>query len=521
MKFLLRCFSSSGQSRDYKNGGMPIDHADDNIAFYGMLHEIVDRFSSKEWIWYELIRPYRTNEALWRASDTAGQWETRGFNGDYPTLYTALYAFIHIYHVHYIETEAVYRLVCYFSDETRALPKKYPAVWALVQVLCVCAEKNQRDPHELWIRMPDTFEFQDMELSPHMVLYLFCCAPEIDDLMAGLLFLSMRVYIRKKLTRERKFSRMKLVDRTKRRSKFQLRKLHYLMEQDADAHKQRIASEKETTSCAPERYEGIAFLFRVLEELAYRPFASCSSQCADAEASTSREPSPKRRKNTTSLYVAPDTHRPREEEEEEENVCRCQSTIPAPYVSLSSKEILHDASTFPRVPLDHTPASASSGEENIYPENCFPVWESEIHDRGHQRDVHEHHKRDCSIVMDYAEAKPLVGCHEELLDCVLLYPIKTIQILSDGDCQHDLTKLKFSSETGEEPLFTLYPWMKMTEADVNRCCPYDLRGCSAPMAEAMERIADDREGWKDGNPYFYSIMREFIKQPSTSDVHKE
>ena len=41
------------------------------------------------------------------------------------------------------------------------------------------------------------------------------------------------------------------------------------------------------------------------------------------------------------------------------------------------------------------------------------------------------------------------------------------------------------------------------------------------MAEAMERIADDREGWKDGNPYFYSIMREFIKQPSTSDVHKE
>ena len=500
MKFLLRCFSSSGQPRA-ECGGMPRAHGDENIAFYGILHEIADRFSSKEWIWYELTRPYRTNEALWRASNSKGRWETRGFNGDYPTLYTALYAFIHIYRTHYIEKQAVYRLVYAFSDESNALPTKYPAVWAVIRLLCDCAEKNQRDPHEIWIRMPDTFEFQGVTLRPHLVLYLFCCAPEIDDLTAGVIFLSMRVYLRKTDTAGRKIGRMRLTDHARRQSS--RLKFHYLMEQDADAHRQRIAKEA-TTGRVPERYEGIAFIFRVLEELAYRPFASCCSRCADE----SEVPLPKKRKKHGPMPVGRDKHRTPEE------ICRCQSAVPEAYISLSSEEILYDAKAFPRLPLDRITSSPSEKEQTIYSESCFPVWKAEIHDAGHQRDMHEHHKRDCSIVMDYAEAKPLVGCHDELLDCVLLYPITVVQILSDGDCQHDLSKMKIStSETDNaEPLFTIpYPWMKMTEADVNHCCPYDLRGCRSPMHESMERIADDREGWRGTLPYFSSIFRESLK----------
>lgn len=502
MRFLLRCFCSSkdikkiteedlsnsnvddddddnNSSKDNRIGTSltPIDPEDHIVNTYSLLHEIMDRFGSTNAIWDALITPLRDPSILW--SSRVGT-VPEGFREDTPTIYSALRAFIQIYAPHFISVETLGMLQNLFLYDSQELQALYPLAWKLVRKLldnCTGDMYFYMDPGML---ISNGFCYP-----AHIALYFLCCAPEISDEIAIIIFMSISIGKSRQYrygTTGAPISALRFPQQSSRKiSQSQVVMNHSRALKKASDKWRALCKMLHSSSAnnlrGPIKRSGaLDFLFQSVEEIFLRRFESMWYP-------VSVERNKRGKTSSTSSSKAPvDTKDRTSVSQNARESMKC----PDYHIGLRADEILIDPKNPPDLPLD------MRKKEVIMPRASFPIFESLI--------------REAKFVKleESREACPFSGCKEDFMECIILNPITTVQCPEDH-----FNKSKFAKawEIPDERE-SYNALMALTMDEIEDTTPYDLRKMRSPkisdfgdsfedrpLNHNMLEIADNRTLW--------------------------
>ncbi len=605
MKFMLRCFTVT---KNIGNNPLPKGEKDPVIDVYRILPEILDRFRSIETIWKFLIQTLRDDQILWFSSKTnnhkkktsftggknssssssttkedknllksvlrisnisnnSPEWKTMlysmknnknnvegsndvsnnidestfnqnekylcGIYDKKPSFYLALRSFIYIYISHKIWTKTLLKIVDYF-DNHEELKKKYSFAWILLTVL-YCSSNRETD----WTEIPEQWKdvtkllfnnsgisnnISDKQLNmdfpfpSHIILYYLCTIPEFTDDIAIELFMSMNINPKRWLpeqgsTSYLRFSKSNSDNNNNNANAQQEKQIYHIDKFSKYYTKLNNIDEKKVNEEKNEEQRcsrSIDFLFQALEKLSqYQATGITFNQFKAAREKT-----------------------------EQSNYRGYVIENPERIIPLSDSEILKDSKIIPKQIID-----IKDGEP-LYTDEVLPIWKAGIHDISIEDSLQP------KVLPGHIEASPFAGCHKDMLECLLLLPIETIQSLSYN--KENQNKRPAETDREENPKYRKIRHRKIREEimlqtetqNFNKSCsteifPFDQREIPSPTLskfvsnkintriivqategyEKTQLAAQDRESWNlDHLPTIYDVFRVgFTHLPTNKD----
>lgn len=424
IKFMLKQFTKLINDHEV----MP-KTSDPNICFYKILHMIINRYGSTEAIWDELVYPLNSIPFLWTAQKQnenkrqrkkVKQDETvyiKGFREGTMSLYSALRSFAFINERHYIKRVVLEKVRNEFVING-LLQEKYSLTWNLVLYLYENApmEEDIEIPSDLPsddLPLPDNEDGTPPQRFPlHMLLYYFCCAPEIEDSLATLLFRSIGINLRGHNGHGASYPGM--IFCTKRFGLEEAEKNKYSfmdIERVFYSEYKDINNENDVSSMG-----GISFLFKALEELSLYPIqVDLDTVCCDDSTTPN-----KKRKRT----------------EEEGEMYRGFATGVRDFVNIHPFHVLSSENS----PIDKIPVDFKNGEP-MTPANSFPIWNLEMHEVDSQSSV------DIKFAIDLdandLEPRPFFDS-SDILSCIIMNPITKVKVLwADREEELEMRRLGY------------------------------------------------------------------------------
>ena len=365
---------------------------DPNICFFRILHLIIDRYGNTSNIMDDLTKSLRNIHNLRfdrkkkRKKNTGKEPEGMdqklyvfGFRSQSVTLYSALRAFAYIYEIHCIKNSTLDQLVRIFM-ENKQLQKKYSMTWKLIHYL----SNFESDDEETTI--PNEIpELGKISFPWHLLLYYFCCSPEIEDGFAIYLFHSISIKLR---TQEGILLSETIL--TFPKHEFNINDAEKALPNLRDTETAfGFFMEKITDRTQIKKINGLSFLMQTLEELALYPtFVEKSVVLGD---------------------------------ETDVKVYRGFVNNPSLFTHIEVSDVLSSKfSPLDRIPLDF--------DENNLPltiSNALPVWDIDLYEN------YKDKKTDILMLLEKneREIRPFMDAHEDFLSCIIMYPIQQIKAL--------------------------------------------------------------------------------------------
>jgi len=408
MKFILRCFclgqSTTHLGRDKLAASlMPQKINDPLIAYYRLLHKIIDKFGSRETIWASLIAPLKSTDLLWFRRNENGTMRLTGLKEDTPSFYTAIRSFILVNAQHFIVPGTLVKLHKYFLDN-HMLQLKHKLAFDLI--LQLMDEMDSRDTESVRIlggvqeeveHPDDAFMLcgQPFNFPSHILLYILAAGDDLPNDLAIELFISMTMYTKKRgyngtCTNSTRIRFRPHIPRFKTLEKH----AHHMVYASARSRKatRSVLNELKANSHIPTQASGFEFFLQALEELSYHQTCHVKTYS---------------QLNTDTTYRG--------------NVPEVKN-----YVTLNAEEILVSQEEPPSLPIDCTDRT----NEPIYWNNSFPIWKANVYDPGANLTSSA---QSCPIALGELDALPIYGSHRDFLSCLLLQPIISIDAIYEWD----------------------------------------------------------------------------------------
>ena len=431
MKFVLSCFCASRHQYLDKNNVnlMPQNIKDPLIDYYRILHIIMDRFSSESVIWQALKAPLKDETQLWfetkqsknnKTGETMQRQRLIGFRDDWPSIYSALRAFILVYGQHLLARPVFTDLIQFFVTNPH-IKENHRLAWGLLERM---EEMDGTREMSDFIEIPfiDVFDYDIFPFPSHVLLYYLCCSSDIPNELAGRLFLSLSVHTRPKgrnsgVQRNSKIRfpshvpKLHSLEKYKHQMVYQsvlFREQFAKYNNNSPYRSYSNCNQSKNSTALTATSSGIETMFRALEELSYHPTRHIRS-ANDLKTS--------------------ETYRGNVEKLEY-------------YVPLTAKEVLSDKNMAPALPID---IQLPSGDPILW-NRAFPIWQSTMMDESTHRPFRsknafvddEQLKRTAkqSIVgVNELDAIPFCGCHPDTLECILLQPIVVVDAIPEWDLE--------------------------------------------------------------------------------------
>lgn len=430
MEFLLKSFSWMRYS---KSAYMPKSLDDPTIDSYKLLHLIIDKFETTSIIDQYLTNPMDQNVEIFQKKR-----KLAALGEDIPTLYASLRAFVLIYAPHTITKFALTTLYERFQDSI-LLTNKYPLIWRLIRKLL---KRMPIDTTELVI--PEKlFQYKDLDFEQraehvfdypvHLLFYYLCASGDLSPEDSRLLFLSIGTCVRisGQMTLAKFCTSISLKKPLKKAP----------IAREAASHmaytllKIKEESIKPSALPIPTFAHGITHLFRSLEDLQYQ----------------------------------------------------LPGKLEETLLPLSSEQILANPANPPPIPVDfrHNYCTPRAGL-------CIPLWRSLVYDSSYRTNDVLSSYENIGRAMVYTgdtEMRPFWGCHEDMLECIVIHPIKNIQGLP----------LEDNSMMIIDPLRSSTLPLDLREITSS---PSPLTPGGSPVTQRIEKLAQkfydvyyDRNGW--------------------------
>lgn len=401
-----------------KSAYMPKSLDDDVIESYRLLHLIMDKFETPDAITRCLADPLDSHLVPY-----GRKRKSTALEEDAPTLYASLRAFVLVYAAHYITRPAVIALSERFL-ESQTLRERHRLAWKLVKHLVdrltIEGEREIEIPEGIF-RTRDADYDQDasdtFDHPSHLLLYYLCASGDLSPSESRDLFLAIGSYSR--VSGQLKIARYC--------SSISMRKQSPKARRAASMGGTIAYDLLNVKSSIPESGEerpfsrGITHLFRSLEDMDYGT---------------------------------------------------AETLVP-----LSPGQILSDERRPPRVALDVAEDPPRAGE-------CLPLWKSLIYDSSYRTSGIILSTENVGRSMVYTgeqEMRPFWGCHEDMLECVILQPISNVQCLTDDmDAPLDMRE---AGDPNTPPVNT--PEGSPLEQRVGR------------LSQMFFAMCNDRQGWSD------------------------
>lgn len=533
MKFIVRTFCPTRKITDTVNY-MPDDANDICVDGYMVFHHLMTRFGSQKEIWNMLIEPLTSYQSLMLNSKYGGMRlptikETRyskkgnelvkksfvldiaklkegirdgsiqkpdtysadrdrfnGIKNGTFTLYGAIRAFAYVKAQHFIHTNAIQFLYKLFTMEDPMLQIKYPLVFALV--VMIKDQKKAEFSEELRIPRGGEYaveeehddevfydpcaEVKKFPLPYQFILYYFCLSPDISDSDSIFIFMSITSKTKgKTLTSSLPFSFLN-GERIER-----MKPYIDMYKKEASSHKcETIGSNDKEFAYA----NSMESLLQALEELSMHKMDVRVGDMDDKD------------QDYRGMVKEPEIVLP-----------------------LNSREILSDSNlTWDSVIID-TEVDKSGNVKHFKLFDSLPIFDPEI-----LQDSLDIKSKDISKYMIGSHLPPFFRS-EDILECIIMYPICHVQCVSTEGCSLDISTITDISQTSHS-------------------CPIDCRVCIKPDAmsrqtsdgkisrkfskESMDKnlataqkkmrsILDDRKGWNGTHP----SLQDILSQVSMSD----
>jgi len=375
MKSLVKTFDRTRNTID----SWP-DVDDPIVELYDLFAPIVDRFGSKEEIWKICVDPFNEYDKLWYGTKGSGKKRKAiGFKEDGRTIYSAIKSFCYVYSKHNIRSDVVRDLLYLFEVQKMHLQEKFPLQYQLLRIVQETADEKDAEI----IEIPEhVFLLEEFPFPTHVCLYYLCASQEIPDELAIQLFIGLSSKTRK-LEGSITFSSPQSTRSPSESLKYSL--IDFV-------RNQRNKNEKEEFK-ADIPHVGLTYLFCTLEQLSY--YGTTIQQ--------------KKRKIS-----------------EKDSIYRGEAEPIRDLLPMRENEILDD--TF-KVAVQSTKGILYSNSQ------VFPIWNSELYDIKEEDGFAMLGTRASSRFRrgtlktasgNEHDLLPFAGCHEDFLDCILLYPCCSI-----------------------------------------------------------------------------------------------
>lgn len=447
MRFLLSCFSRSGLS---KAKYLPQSPADPVVHGYRLLHLILDRCKDPETLQQHILNCLRERAVVVQPGGqitSPTHSKKRGYehiprNED--SFFAAITAFVLPYAPHYITYYALDALWNRIRNDT-VLRDANPLLYRLVEKLARDADKFYDADASFQVPIPEdvlkntvdpeTGEDEgviEYPYPPHLLLYELCASKQVlSDPDAWDLFLNIGCKERVKeqgVTFSSKIILARPVKRARRAARERYR-IHYEVT---------LMAGGDGSTKAHKAY-ALCDLFQMLEELSYVT------------------------KRADRVHFS------------ERNVM----------VPMKPETVFSYAPEPPPFPVDF---SSSTGE-GIRFGMCLPVWKSCIYDASYRTMGAVNHSQNVgisSILFNELDARPFWGCHEDMLECVILQPIFFIEAMREAPGADIHVNRYIPADLRDE--------LSISDSPEQQCdSPIDrkIRGFSNQFFSVYE----DRKGW--------------------------
>jgi hypothetical protein len=438
VKWLLRSFTRTQLAKELAHdaateGFLPLE-GDPVVEDYSLLHTLADRFAREE-LWSLLTSPLCREEAAAPTTTGGGGGRrkrpspsaVRGLPGDRENLYTALRAFALVYAPHTMAFPVLRQVYTAFQP---ALQLMFPLTWQLVRRLwwanCHLGESDRVEiPQDMSSLEPAGDEPAFLELFPppteeelhakeaaalkaaeqgkrlrpqpqvvapgsgelvaHQLFYHLAASQYVSHELATAIFLGMNVITDTRGASTLPPVRLSTFHASSKRKREEGTPLLAL------APKMRQAWKEIHMACDPTAFpvqhetdssHALAFLFRSLEELSFHRRLSRGSTSSLPPLSPSKP-------------------------------------LEAFGPEVSTAQVLASPEAVTRsYPLDEDPHTL----QPLYAETSFPVWRGDFPESGPEPDALP------LPPPSRMEPLPLLGCHQDMLSCVLLYPVRRVQL---------------------------------------------------------------------------------------------
>jgi hypothetical protein len=458
MKYIMRTFSY-GRHHDRKNPShnlMPNSETDPCIEYYKILHIIISRFQTKDRIWTHLTAPYTNTKLLWFHPNGKRKGALAGIKEDTINLYSALRSFINIYAAHYIQYSTLCRIDEFFNENSSMI-NRHKKMHLLTQKLL-----DSHSYGEDYIHIPaiGIFEEDEFPFPSQIIIYYFCTSSDIPDELARAIFLGISCLTKPSGnnggTHGSAYTRFSIPPTGSKHLKEYKHILSY----------QSILIKKNLPNDIPshKEYDAFAYLLQSLEELSLIP----TDNIKDVDIAT---------KKNLENYRG--------------NIKQVEN-----YINLTTDEILHNPMIAPNLPIDISKSDSTMIEFQL----CLPIWKSSIYDSSIYDDIdfmlsklNEGRSR---IAFGDLELRPFIGCHPDLLECIILQPITAVELPHKSNLTHHIPERM--SDFINDMTDNMTTPLDLRVSPVNYSPDYHENEFERRLQQhtmKMISMAQDRKGW--------------------------